>query len=190
MWCRFLGTQAGDCGTRVQSTVLARRSWTPFESLETIPEDLGWSENSWKFQIEALCYAWAFACNRELSARNFVPRKGLSCSLVKVLGKKIDARIPADVWGIVGKHCSLSIPLYSPKAVQKYQEGERDFEVLKKQQHGESVHHEWPKSSYDELVSYEEDMKEHQRCMGEENDAEVKKALSDFIQFENDYEYD
>jgi hypothetical protein len=76
LWCTFLGHEAGDCGTKVISTLLARKRWFPIKEKLVVPEGVCWSDNSWEYQVDALCYAWAMAGYSE-PARP--PISGMSC---------------------------------------------------------------------------------------------------------------
>lgn len=107
LWCSFNGAGAGDCGTLVQSTELARARHAPHKTLDPIPEELLWSENLWSFQVEALCFAWAMACMKCPAYKCGVVPPNLSSSFMKVLGKHIDKRIPPDVWAIIGKKAEV-----------------------------------------------------------------------------------
>lgn len=169
VWGVFYGHRAGDCGTLVEATQLAIKSYAPHRHLDKLPAGAVWSENSWTRQIEALMFGWAMQSTKE-HARHLVPplfRRRLTRSLLRIVGKHADARIPRDVWDMIADRAEIAVPdFFIESMVHAWVAGERSPEKLQNLRFGlhknrsdrDQWDETWPKASYEELLSYEEEL--------------------------------
>ncbi len=107
----------------MKATALALARWAPFKEQKPLPEGICWSENSWKFTIEALCFAWAMASRDHAQSERSSyspPVVGLNRSIVRILGKKIDPRVSPYIWDKISDQAMISFPPCTPALLDGY----------------------------------------------------------------------